>query len=117
MQLKTDYWVEYVQLLFLNCSSQTSLSACLRAFSQPTSHYNLGLGSHSTPLRLQMSVHRLLQRAFARMYKYVLPQPGQKSDCQSILGLALQSHTEYEAATMSSHSMADLHFKLKGARY
>ena len=66
-------------------------------------------------IRMQMSCHRLLQRGFAAMYGYPLPQihgfqmPSQPAHSDADL-------TEYANAAVHAESAKALHFKMKGAR-
>ena len=60
---------------------------------------------HWTKLRLQMSLHRLLQRGFASLFGY-----------KEKLALSETDLSEYSSAILVATSMSDLHFKMKGAR-
>lgn len=67
-----------------------------------------------------MSVHRLLQRAFARLFSYTLPPSdtaeslalGGEGACNAVSTAGM----DFTAAALSAESMTDLHVKLKGAR-
>ena len=65
-----------------------------------------------------MGVHRLLQRAFARLYGYTLPpQDLDQQVVPSDLGYVNTSLSDQDlAAALGAQNMTDLHFKLKGAR-
>ena len=70
--------------------------------------------------RLQMGVHRLLQRAFARLYGYKLPPQDslvQEQEASSDIGRSSLTSSDYESSVLVAHSMADLNYKLKGARF
>lgn len=64
-----------------------------------------------------MGVHRLLQRAFARLYGYSLP-PAQSARDEFMADMcSVPNMDDYTTAALSASSMADLHFKVKGARH
>ena len=62
-------------------------------------------------------MHRLLQRAFARLYGYHLP--GQDTaDSRRLTSwlLSPDPDEDYKAAALAAQNMTDLHYKMKGAR-
>ena len=62
-------------------------------------------------LRLQMSVHRLLQRGFARLYQYKLSATGTGgTDADE------NSLVEFSQTALNCESGRELHFRMKGAR-
>lgn len=82
-------------------------------------------------LRLQVGLHRLLQRGFAALYSYNLPeQADTRMNCSDLLRLvsyavpdASSCHdvpadqtSEYLDSVMQAETNKDLHYKLQGAR-
>lgn len=61
-----------------------------------------------------MSVHRMLQRAYARLYKYKLHTDS--SSAAFVLTSGVDYATDYGAAVLDSHSSKDLNVKMQGAR-
>lgn len=63
-------------------------------------------------LRLQMAVHRLLQRGFARLYRYKLEgsdKAGGHGESDAIV--------DFDHTALHCDSSRELHFKMKGARF
>ena len=66
--------------------------------------------------RLQMSVHRLLQRGFASLYGYTVAPAGHEAVETSITTRkSSEELTEFGDLELHSESMRSLHFKMKGA--
>ena len=63
-----------------------------------------------------MGLHRLLQRAFARLYKYDLPQDPVPDAQSSSDAPPLSDFDDYMDGVLAAENMKGLHHKLKGAR-
>lgn len=67
-----------------------------------------------------MGVHRLLQRAFARLYGYHLPKSNSHDGFHQPLegqgGQVLVSPEDDLSSILTAGNLKDLHYKLKGAR-
>ncbi len=62
-----------------------------------------------------MSCHRLLQRGFARLYRYNLSATDNPVASDVLTdSLCLK---EFSESAMMAENMKDLHYKMKGARY
>lgn len=56
--------------------------------------------------RLQLSVHRLLQRAFAQLFSYKMHSSSSSSESAATL---------YDETVLLAENTKDLHYKMKGA--
>ena len=68
-----------------------------------------------------MSMHRLLQRGFAKLYGYKLPEPSTSS--VTLAGPRREFpciervHQQDESDVLFAENMKDLHFKMRGVRF